>query len=359
MRCSKLPLFFECPSSASDWMRPIESSGDAADLGTVTHLALAAMVRGEEPELTAISRPHGVDIGEVERLFAYGKKAWKEIGPSVHDPMAEKSYQCDALRGTCDVESGSGQKVIVDWKSGQIYRDHKEQMRGYAALVRGGNDYNRGIIKAVIVWLQLGFYEVYDFTEDDTDSLLMTDIPGLAAKIGKHYSPGADCAFCRGRAECRAKADYERMAANAIAVQDPQALTRDRLAALYPQAKMLKSALEAYDEMLKAALVDGPLIIPDGRQIELKAMTKQEISPLEAWPILAAELTQDELAGCITVGKGKLMDAVGAKAAKGMKGKEQGRIMARLKESGAISETSFTRVQVTKSKQVDPDGDNK
>ena len=348
LRCSKLPLFFECPSSASEWERPIESSSDAAELGTVVLVALAAMVRGEEPELSVVARPSGVDVGEVERLFAYGKKAWKEIGPSVHDPMAEVPYDCAALSGTCDVESGSGNKVIVDWKSGQVYRNHREQMRGYATLARGGNDHDKGVIKAVIVWLQHGFYEVYDFTEDDTDALLLVDLPRLTSNIGKKYSPGADCAFCRGRAECAAKADYERMAANAIAVIEPGALTRDKLAALYPQAKLLEKAVEVYTEMLRAALSDGPLLIPDGRQLELKQIAKQEILAREAWPILSAALTQDELAGCTSITKGRLMDAIGAKAAKGMKARDCGSMLARLKESGAISETSFVKIQITK-----------
>jgi Protein of unknown function (DUF2800) len=344
LRCSKLPLFFECPSSASEWERPIDSAGDAAKIGTVVHLALAAMVRGEEPELTAISRPSGVDIGEVERLFAYGKKAWKEIGPSVHAPCAEMPYENDWLSGTCDVESGEAPKIVVDWKSGQVYRDHKHQMRGYAFLAR---DNDTQPVKSVIVWLQLGFYEVYDFTADELNEL-KRDIDREATYIGKKYSPGADCAFCRGRAECKAKADYERMAANALTVISPGALSRDRLAALYPQARLLEKAIEAYTDMLRAALADGPLVIPDGRQIELKQFPRQEILAREAWPILAAELTQEELAGCTSITKGKLMDAIGAKAAKGCKGKDQGRMLARLKEAGAISESSFVKIQVTK-----------
>ena len=351
MRCSKLPLYSECPSSASEWERPIESSSDASDLGTVVHAVLAAMVRGEEPELFAVARPSGVDVGEVERLFAYGKKAWKEIGPSVHDPIVEQPLDGAGLTGTCDVMSTSGQVVVIDWKSGQVYRDHREQMRGYAALVRGSRNHDQSVIKAVIVWLQLGFFEVYDFTEDDTDSLLAIDLPRLATKIGKSYNPNADCSFCRGRAECRAKADYERMAANALAVIEPTALTRDKLAALYPQAKLLEKAVESYTEMLRAALSDGPLVLPDGRQIELKKMVKQEILAREAWPVMAEVLSDDELAQCCTITKGKLMDAIGAKAAKGCKGRDQMQMLDRLRDAGAIVESSFCKIQVNKKKE--------
>ena len=344
LRCSKLPLFFKCPSSASEWLRPIESGGDAADLGTVVHAVLAAMVRGEEPELQAIARPSGADIGEVERLFAYGKKAWGEIGPLVHDPMTEQPYDKHDLSGTCDVESGSGQKIIVDWKSGQVYRNHREQMRGYANLAREDNS----VIKAVIVWLQFGFYEVYDFTEDDTDALTQIDLPRLSCQIGKKYSPNSDCSFCQGRAECPAKADYERMACNALAAIGPGVLTRDRLAELYPQAKLLEKAVESYMDMLGVAASDGPLLLPDGRQVELRSIKKQEILAREAWPILASQLSQDELAGCTTITKGKLMDAVGAKSTKGMKAKDQMRLLGQLKDAGAISETSFVKLQVSK-----------
>lgn len=344
IRCSKLPLFFHCPSSASDWQRPIESTSDAADLGTVVHAVLAAMVRGQEPELTTIARPSGVDVGEVERLVAYGKKAWREIGPAINDPIAEHSFDGGCLTGTCDVLSTSGQLVVVDWKSGQVYRDHKEQMRGYAHLAYNGQDFP---VKAVIAWLQFGFYEVWDFTQADLDSL-PGDIERTSKDIGRKYSPGSDCAFCRGRAECPAKADYERMAANALAVVEPGALTRERLASLYPQAKLLQSALAAYDEMLHAELADGPLHLPDGRRIELKSIPRQEILPLPAWPMLASELTQDELAACVTIGKGKLMDAIGAKSAKGQKGRDQIRMLTRLKEVGAINETSFQKIQVSK-----------
>jgi hypothetical protein len=347
MRCSKLPLFFACPSSASEWERPIESTSDAAELGTVVHAVLAAMVRGQEPELTTLARPSGVDVGEVERLVAYGKKAWREIGPAIHDPIAEHTFNGGVITGTCDVLSTSGQLVVLDWKSGQIYRDHTEQMRGYAYLARGGQTERAFSVKAVIVWLQLGFFEVFDFTETDLNTL-PGDIKANVVSIGRKYSPGADCAFCRGRAECEAKADYERMAAGALATISSEALTRDRLAALYPQAKLLRSTLDAYDEMLHAALADGPLPLPDGRRIELKSMVRQDILPLEAWPILAAELTQDELAGCVTIGKGKLMDAIGAKSAKGCKGKDQMRLLSRLKEAGAVNETSFQKLSVTK-----------
>ena len=113
MRCSKLPLFFKCPSLASAWEHPLESSSDAAELGTVVHAFLAAMVRGQEPELTTIARPSGVDVGEVERLVNYGKKAWKELAPHFPNAEAEIPLSGFGLTGTCDVKSYNGTASCV------------------------------------------------------------------------------------------------------------------------------------------------------------------------------------------------------------------------------------------------------
>ena len=348
IRCSKLPLAKKCPSSASRWQWPIDGAGDAAELGTVVHAVLAAMVRGQEPELTTIARPSGVDVGEVERLVNYGKKAWGELSTHFRDPRAEVGYDYSApwgsLSGTCDVDADP--PVILDWKTGQVYRDHKEQMRGYAAISRGGRT---GVIKAVIVWLQLGFYEVYDFTEADTDALVDTDIPRLLGQIGKKYSPDADCSFCPGRAECPAKAAYERMAANALVAVGPEALSRDRLAALYPQARLLEAALTAYDAMLHAALADGPLPLPDGRQIGLRTIKKQEILARQAWPVLTANgYTLDDMAACVKIGKEAMLDVIKSRSAKGQKGRDAMLLLDALKAADAINETSFQKLQVSK-----------
>ncbi len=69
MRCSKLPLLFDCPSSAAEG--GVDSTSEAAELGTEVHRHMAAIVRGEP-------LPDSED-DEVRKLVYYGRKAWEEL----------------------------------------------------------------------------------------------------------------------------------------------------------------------------------------------------------------------------------------------------------------------------------------
>ena len=74
VRCSRLPLFFECPSSAQATSVRYDPSGDAAVLGTAAHAAMALVVLGQEVDLKAfINRPFKFHNGvlDVARLVYY------------------------------------------------------------------------------------------------------------------------------------------------------------------------------------------------------------------------------------------------------------------------------------------------
>lgn len=106
IRCSALPLLFQCAHSQDEADLLIESAGVAADLGTAAHDALRSVVANNPPDLRLISLRHGVEEKELAPLVWFGRNAWQELRASFPGPETEVkvSYDGDSLRLTGHID---------------------------------------------------------------------------------------------------------------------------------------------------------------------------------------------------------------------------------------------------------------
>lgn len=351
VRCSSLPRYFACASSAGEAEAFINGSSDESDLGDAAHEALGCVVLNVDPDLVDIAKRQGVDHDELERLVAYGRKAWRELAKYFPAPKVEERLESDYAPGTADILHADGVTLVVgDWKSGRIRRNHTEQMAGYAsaALEKFGAP-ESGEVTSCVIWLRDLEAEVVVWTVAELEQW-RARYDAQQARIGKEYAPGEHCGFCPLRLECRAHQNYLTTSATALMTAPPATVTPQLLASLYPQSRALKKALDSYEAALKEQLEQhGSLAIGDGTVISLGEGTRSEIDAKAAWPILEDEgLSRDDINGLLSVGKGALEEIIGSRAPKGTKGKRQAAVMDRLRTAGAVLTKSFTKFETKK-----------
>ncbi len=350
-RPSAMPRAFGCPSSLVETANPVNTSSDESDLGDAVHVALRLHVSQLEVDLGAIASEHSVDVNDLEPLFSYGTKAWRELSPHFPSPRTECALDPTDITtgGTADVLHASAETAVVnDWKSGRVRRNAREQLASYAYALR--QQYGMpasGVIKGVATWLRFGEIEVYDFDSAALDAFAQSYALDVVDQIGKRYAPGEHCTFCPRVNECEARTAFLRGAAMVVA-EGPGPLAPADLAALYPRAQMLEKALEAYRKALRLAVQEhGPLPIGDGRVVSLAEQSRDVIDARTAWPILQElGLTDDELAAATSIAKGAIEDAIKDKAPRGMKQKRLMQALERLRQSGALIRTTHQRLEV-------------
>jgi hypothetical protein len=110
---------------------------------------------------------------------------------------------------------------------------------------------------------------------------------------------------------------------------------------LYHRVKVVAKACEDFQDWVRMQIATQGPQAGDETTLVLSPRQKKVIKPLQAWPILADKLTQEELAASMRISKTAVEEAVANKAAKGMKGKDKKAIIDALEAAGAIEiETS-------------------
>jgi hypothetical protein len=315
------------------------------------HAALQCIPKGVEPDIVGIARQHNVDPDEVDTMYRFGLKAWRELSKHVPNARAEERLEGDGICGTADIFHNDSETMVVwDWKTGRIKGDYMAQVKGYGAA--GVDQYGMpesGMVTVIVVWLRFQEYEVLNLTQDDIERF-HHDIKRAELQIGKEYAPGNACAFCRRQLECKAREDFLRSSAAAIStVSTDAALSRETIGHLYHKSKHLKQALGMYDKALKLALQQGDLEDENGHTITTVAQKRDKLDPQASWPILTeAGLDSDDLAGCVSLSKTKALKIVNDRAAKGYKGKAKAEVLERLRQAGAVQENHYEMVKVVK-----------
>lgn len=352
-RPSAMPRVWDCPSSMEPAAHPLNVPTDEAALGTAAHKGLAVHVVGLDPDLAAIAAEHAVEVDDLESLYRYGTKAWLELERYFPEPVAECQLDPTDITtgGQADVLHSDGRTLVInDWKSGRVRRNARWQMGAYAYGARAELGMpSSGVITTTVVWLRFGEFEVLEWDDAALDQFRARYIE-LEGLVGKQYAPGEHCSFCPRQAECGARSAFVRSSANSIASLESTAVTAEQLAALYPQAQLLERALKSYRAAVRSEVMRlGGLPLPDGRTLQLAERQLTEVDPKAAWPVLIEwGLTEDELARCTSIGKGKLEDLVGEKAPPKMKGKHKAQLFERLREAGALTTTTQQRLDVAK-----------
>ena len=353
IRASEADIVVNCGLAATAPEHEIDDSGPEAALGQAVHASLEQWVgRGmaDEPEAQPHANEHGVDVQAVEDLIARAPEAIRSIRHDLTGLRAEVDVRGGYVRGRVDALSlrmAAGKLFstgLIDWKTGRDPNGSKPAQRlAYASAVEAhyGMPAQRVIYTAEI-WLATG-----DILEARYD---IDSIQGFRARLadrlkGKRAAPGAHCRYCRRRFECVERDTYLRASGRALAELDGAMPTPDALAALWDQSRALRTALERYDKAVDAMLAEHEhLTLPDGRRLVHKAISRDNIDARKAWPVMAgAGLNQDDINATLSISKTKLLERIGAKAARGQKQKAKADLMIRLDEAGAIQRTVAKR----------------
>lgn len=361
-----------CTASAEKPEIVIDSSGGVASVGTAAHEFYARMVmeRLDEPgDLFDLAAKHGVDEDELRMLAWTGLREWKKIRDridvwNVEGEMARVINDDDGkalfrLTGHSDVsgrlKGDPTTGVIIDWKAGYKENAYLPQTKGYALLdllIYGNPNHPRFreerefVIPEkyllLVVWTRLGVTETFEVPASDLLEF-KDEVSRIFTSEAKRYSPSDEnCMYCPLTLDCPARrALMESAGRDIIAMSgddEKHEITPERLAALYPQSRILKKALENYESMLKAAVEQaGGSIGFDGGEIGLRESTYRKIS----WnpEVLLRFVSEDQLAELRpTISKTEIDKAVSEGAPRGEKGAAKEACLLALKEAGSVEE---------------------
>lgn len=349
IRISSLPAVFSCSSSLLAVEHPYDPSSEMASIGTAAHEALATVVAGDVPDVDAVAKKHRVDADELAPLVAIGQGAWHELELDRQHARPEYRLNGRGIAGTTDVAYHDAVRgVVVDWKTNRVKRVYWPQLVGYASALADEFVFpESGRIEVVTVWLRFGEFETTRVTQDDINRFY-DDLEAIKLDVGQRYTPGNACTYCPRQLVCEARHDYLRSAAQAISAAQHVQVDPVILSSLYHQSKALRKALDQYDSALRMALREGRAL-PDGEGnlLELGYLERDKIDPVKAWPIVEEyDVSDDDIAQCITMSKTKLHRVVGKDLNRGHKGKVRSNFWREMRERGAVKQTISETIKV-------------
>lgn len=364
IRCSRLPLAFHCPGSIrrdQDETLIEVVDGDAGPLGSAVHEALASLVLEEDPhvpDLRPIAVKYGVDDKEVGRLVWYGFEAWRELRPAFPDPFTELELDSEtpefSLTGHPDLVSVQGDLLAyADWKSGYRQADFYPQLMGYGSLLLS-NFPDAKKIRATLVWLRDHSMQTFSLSREEVVAWETTLAQEVVRWDGMYHA-GSHCQWCPRFSSCPARKAIVRSAVEEtsgdalLKLLDtaPREVLMPQLAAFWRSGKLAlaEQIITRCKDLLKADVsVHGPIDLGNGRELALVPVPRDEIKPLEAWPILGKYLTDTELAGAVKIGKTAMLTAVSDKAPKGKKKAAKDQVMAELEAANAVEKGGYDRM---------------
>lgn len=357
-----------CPASKSAPDLPMTSSGELASLGSAVHEVLADVVRDNMdniPDLHKYASKWAVkDLDELRMLCYFGLQAWRDIRTSLTVKEIELQMRFEfpefILSGKADVigETKDLELCVLDWKSGYIEIDTRDQLMSYLYLA-SLDDPDRDEFKGVTVWLRSREIHVIEVLRED---LIEWFSELRLAMRSDMYNPGSHCQYCPLAHECKARATLVQSAATDMmeVTAGNVPATPQQLAELYPRSRLLKRALEKYDDILKQMLIEhGAMPTGDGRFIGMADAKRESIQFAKAHKPLMAELglsfdeLMDTLGNSISVSKKAIQDQAAAQAVRGQKGKAKAAIIELLRDAGAVSVKEFKKLSASKEA---PDG---
>jgi Protein of unknown function (DUF2800) len=345
IRCSSLPLAFTCPGSLRGDGPAVDMVNDASADGTAVHAGLASVVRGMDAEAAhelMLSEHPACNRGEVTPLFWAGVKMWNQISKWMPTPQVEGEMRTEVLSGHVDAQSvGESEAAILDWKSGRKDHDYRNQGFGYAWLrLALQPDMERVTIH--FAWLRTCELESYTVDRGRAEAWYQQLKDEVVNWDGKYHA-GPHCTFCPRRASCPAIIALVRqdvaMFADGGKTFELSRCTGPELCGHFRKIKMLQRFLEAAERNARAEIGHrGEVDDGEGGVIHMVATKgNREIAPLAAWPILSARLTDQEIAGVVEIGVGRLEDAIQAKAPKGKGAAAIRDVFAELAGAGAVT----------------------
>lgn len=164
---------------------------------------------------------------------------------------------------------------------------------------------------------------------------------------------GAHCEHCPAKGACPAwVAPVRALVASPSQSLARGPLTREEAASLATVLPTARKALDAADVALRAYVAEhGPVALPDGRFYgpQVQPWTDKTFATRATYQVLADEIGAEEADVAFSCTKGSIEEAIRvAHEKRGIKrelGSTMGRIMVKLREAGAITETPAVRMK--------------
>ena len=333
LRASSVPRFMQC--AGSQFLPHVQSTGSAARLGTVAHIAAAEIVTEQEPDIAFLARLHDVDESELWSLRYAADTVWSECGGYFPEPKTEVTLPAlnlqgesasAALSGTADIVSvpGDGTLRIADWKSGWREGMHAGQLKTYALLAMRAHDAeseaeNIDRVYASIFWMRNREIDGEWYSRELLEAWEQLLIEQLDKGAAGELVPGEGCTYCP-------VPDCPALRQQIALFQSPDAdfqITSENVLQLHH----LRAAIERRcGEVAKAVShfveTSGPFATGDGRELAMVEMNKTSIVSSRAWPLLVEKFGADRVLELATFSKSAVEDAIKASAENGMKGKD-------------------------------------
>ncbi len=354
--CSKLDRIFACPGSILPADGPREAGGPDAILGRARHEALSYIPRGARPPVDEIAAKYGVDRDDIALAVRMGQLAWVDDRAYFPTAEVERRVESSVCIGTSDIVQAmftldgtdSSPHILTalrlwDWKTGWGSDYHPYQLKGYGlCLVEEFGWPANDVVSVWEVWTSHRQTRVTNLSREEIEAFR----DGLAAIIRiaevtpkkLEYRAGDHCTFCPHIAGCQTREAWMRGAVTSLIKIDPKAvITREMIGETYEKYEAAKRAVALFDRIVKAALEDGPIPLPSGRQVAYVESEREKIGAGAAMNALSERLTisdQEELLGDLPK---KSLDAwAKGHAPKGKKAALMREIYAELREADAI-----------------------
>ena len=348
VRCSSLPLLMRCRAAGEAPDLAIHGSSDAADIGTEAHRHLAGLLTDGGVDFDKCS------TAEVRGLVASGLRIWRELGMEMLPARSEVEMSATVrgvlVTGTSDsVLVGPRVATVLDWKSGRLDTDYREQVRGYAGLVMlDAPDIER--VDTITAWLRDQDIERHSFDRDDL-AAWEGDIERLGEPWDGRYETGTHCTYCPRSHECPAWNALARRDAAALLGLDIDAISGglatmqpERIVELVRQAKMVGAVADRIRDAVRAHVASSGDVVADGARLTLTTERRRVVNTAAAWPTLEAMLTDDELAGCVKVSLSHVEETIAKKAGKGNGAGAKRDLAERLEAANAITTTEISKL---------------
>jgi hypothetical protein len=354
IRASAMPLAFRCPGSIRETTIRINTSNEAARLGSAAHKMAEALPVDGKVDLSIagqVADEYDCDENELRFLCSRVEKAWLRIRESF--PLAstevggEVSLEISGLvlTGTLDLLSvwvDTGR--FLDYKFGRLDHQYLHQMMAYAAIVFA--KYPKMIeLTATIVWVRDLEIETYHITREQSDSWIRRVEREVIAWNGT-YHPSEDCIYCQRfqagecpAANALARSNVEAIGGLSIDAIENQLATMpgQQLIELKRKAKLVRQIAENAEEAIKQMVLKQGEIVGDDAKLVVINEPRRELNSILTYPIVEQlGFDENDWASVIKIGVSKLEDRVKTKAGRGNGAAAIRKLKDQLEQAGAV-----------------------
>ena len=364
IKISELPRFMVCapsvPATSKTEPLRIKTISDPANLGRAVHYAMKEIItpptETDPLSISEIGAGHQVPevmFNDLERLTAYGRKAWNDkISAYFPFPKTEREICLDIGEGVTIVghpdlydDTLPLETRILDWKTNrdEVF-SYIDQLKGYALGLSGMEPKEKYI--GILVWLRDVDMDVFEFSHGEI-SRFREEIIDQATKYSRDYVVGDHCFFCPYKYGCKAHSQMITTTAGALVGENFPDL--DKLAPVldekYEQIQAVAKACKLVLDRIKAHIIDnGDLEFPDPdrgvtKTLGIQTRSTRKIDTEKAYQYVIENFPEESIYNSMTFSLPKLQNAKADLAERGAKKDAKQGVIDTLTDLGALTIT--------------------